>query len=305
MDKGSSPKHQLLIEGKLTCGYREYAKHGGAIVYMTKQHSLKEPWEFCFPNGKGLKEWLKKYPDAVVWAIKNDGGKNPLLKSISNFKVYYSCNCHNMYNKYCDVSFVDTPARIKNNDKCKLFFKGKDPDFWKPKENAKRQYDYVLLSKRDDKNQSFFIQELTNNVKEKRKILWLGGRAFRKKVKTHHDVEYTPVLSQVEIRDRLSDVKLGILYTEHTFEGFPQAYLEMTMCGIPVLYPSASIAPKNDYYFFEENSHLVRRKSRLWSDAEKCLRKYELGKTDVLCRNKSAEEYNITKSINNIISMKK
>ena len=31
----SSPKIQNLIDGKLTCGYREYAKHGGVIIYMT------------------------------------------------------------------------------------------------------------------------------------------------------------------------------------------------------------------------------------------------------------------------------
>jgi len=294
-------RNQKLIDGDWTCGYREYAKHAGSIVYMCPQESIRESWEFSFPNGDGLVDWIHQHPDAIVWALKHGGGKEDLLKKIKNFKVYYSCNCKNLVNPLCDISLVDTPDRMVNK-KCRLYVKGKDPEFWKPVVKNK-DFDYLLMGTRNDKHQSYSINQLTDHVKEKRRILWVGGKKFGGAIKSsHHDIELTPVYGDEEVRNHISRAKIGILYTQHSHEGFPQTFMEMTMCGVPTIYPKSG-APRNKYYFFDENSRLVKKKENIAKTCEDMLRNYST-ETSAKCRSIAMENYSIHKSIQRILDLK-
>lgn len=282
-------KQQRMIDGVVTCGYREYAKCGNIIIYPRPQNNLNNEWEFSMPQGKGLVDFCNSRPDHVVWSIKKDPNKDLLLKKIKNRKLYYSCCSANTYNKACDVSLVDTESRIKN-PRCKLFFKGKDPDFWKPVTKNKK-FDYLIIGRRADKNEIYFLNSLHDQVHEIRNVLWIGGAEHAKKVKNNrHNIEFTPVLGQESVRNRISEAKVGILFTEHKLEGFPQSLLEMTMCGVPVVY--SDVGPINKFYVFENNI-LISTKKRLVMSAEKLLQTYNPEK----CRQQAVENYSIQKSI--------
>lgn len=289
-------KQQAMIDEKWTCGYREYAKQPGVvIIYPRPQKNLKHDWEMCMPNGDGLVEFCKSHIDAVVWSVKKDKRKSGLLVQIPNFKVYYSSCAHHGVQKFADINLVDTKERQRGRSAIHL--KGKDPDFWKPIDQPK-EYDYLIMGKRADKNEFFFLKQL-NVVKKPRSILWLGGikhaESARNLLASRHTINITPMYGPDAVRDHISKAKVGILYSEHPAEGFPQTFLEMTMCGVPVVYGG----PQNDYYFFPENSVRPRKKS-LVKAAEALLGVYN----PEACRQCAVENYSIQKSIERLLSFK-
>ena len=292
MSKEHNGKTQKIIDGELTCGYREYAEHSGCILYVSPQRVSKD-WEFSMTKPKHIIEFCKSHPEAAIFSVKTTPEKNNILKNIPNFKIHYPCNSQNAFNPYCDISLVDTPSRILN-DRCKLHVKGKSPDFWKP--SGEKEYDYIIMGRRDDKNQSYFLRKLNGEVEEKRKVIWIGGEAFKGKVKTHHDVEYTPVYGPDTVKDLIPKAKVGILYSEIKTEGFPQTFLEMTMSGVPVVYGG----PKgNPHYFFSENS-VLPSKNELISAAEELLKNHDPD----ACRRVAIENYSIEKSVERMLSYK-
>ncbi len=110
-------KHQRMIDGGATCGYREYAKHYGSIVYVTPQ-KISLPWERSIIKPKNILNYIAQYPDAVVWSVKRGAIKDrDVLSKISNKKVYYSCNAKNRNCKQANINLIDTPERIKNTQK--------------------------------------------------------------------------------------------------------------------------------------------------------------------------------------------
>ena len=90
-----------------------------------------------------------------------------------------------MYNLKCNVSLVDTPKRVRKN--AKLWFKGKNPNYWKPLDDIKKEYDYLFIGTRGDKNEIYFLKKL-NEIKKKRKILWIGGYGFKNKIPNQKNV---------------------------------------------------------------------------------------------------------------------
>ncbi len=296
VDSSPCGKQQAMIDERWTCGYREYAKQPGVvIIYPRPQDNVKHSWEICMPGGKGLVEYCKAHSDAVIWSVKKDKRKSGLLVQAPNFKVYYSSCAHHGVQKFADISLVDTKARRRGRSAIHL--KGKDPNFWKPVDQPKK-YDYLIMGKRADKNEIYFLEQL-NSIKEHRSVLWLGGikhaKAARRTLADHHSIEVTPMYGLTAVRDHISKAKIGILYSEHPAEGFPQTFLEMTMCGVPVVYGG----PQNSYYFFPENS--VRpRKKYLMPAAEELLAKHD----SKACRKRAVENYSIEKSIERILSFK-
>ena len=291
MSKEHNGKTQKLIEGKMTCGYREYGQYAGCILYVSPQ-TVSQYWEYSMTKPKHIIEFCKSHPEAAVFSVKTNPEKNNILKQIPNFKIHYPCNSQNAYNPHCDISLVDTPNRIIN-DKCKLYVKGKSPEIWKP--SGEKEYDYLIMGRRDDKNQSFFLRQL-NQVKEKRRVLWIGGEAFKGKVNSHHEINYTPVYGPDKVRQLIPKAKIGILYSEIKTEGFPQTFLEMTMCGVPVVYGG----PKgNPHYFFSENSRMPDKKD-LVNTAEEFLNYHD----PEACRKVAIENYSIEKSVERMLSYK-
>ena len=61
-------KQQLMIDGGTTCGYREYAKNFGHIIYLSPQ-KVNKSWEHSIPNPKDVIKFIKKYPNAIVWSV--------------------------------------------------------------------------------------------------------------------------------------------------------------------------------------------------------------------------------------------
>ena len=286
-------KHQLMIDGKVTCGYREYAKSFGHIIYMTPQ-DIKLPWEHVILKPKNVIKFINKYPDVIVWSVKYSPKKDKeILSKVKNKKIYYSCNSKNMYNNSCDISLVDTEKRIRSN--AKLWFKGKDPNYWIPLNEEKKEYDYLLIGLRGDKNEIYFLKKL-NKIKHQRKILWIGGYKFKKKIpESHHSIELTKKISQDEVRDNIAKAKVGVLFTELRVEGFPQSFLEMSMCGVPVVYNKR--APTNKFYFHKENS-LLCMKGDIIKSAETLLK----NRDQVKCREASIKNYSLEKSYERILS---
>ncbi len=285
-------KQQRMISGEVTCGYREYAKNFGCIIYMTPQ-DIKQSWERVMVQPKNVVKFINKHPDAIVWSVKHSPKKDEqILSKIKNKKIYYSCNAKNIWNSKCNVSLVDTPKRVKKNGK--LWFKGKEPHYWKSLKEQQKEYDYVLVGLRGDKNETYFIKRL-NEIKEKRKILWIGGYRFKRKIpKTHHEVHLTKKLSQDEVRNHIPKARVGILFTELKVEGFPQSFLEMTMCGVPVVYNQK--APGNKFYFHKENSLLCIKKDIIKS-AETLLK----NRDPIKCREIAIKNYSLEKSYKRIL----
>jgi len=278
-------KQQRMIDGGSTCGYREYAKNYGHIVYMTPQ-KVCLPWEHSITKVKNVRRFIAQYPDSIVWSVKHSPKKDAeILAKIDNKKLYYSCNAHNRYNKFCDVSLVDTEERIKKN--AKLWFKGKDENYWRPSDDDK-EFDYLLIGRRGDKNEIHFLKEL-NKVKDKRKILWIGGKKHKNKISTNHEVICTSFIGQEAVRDKISKAKVGVLFTELKVEGFPQSFLEMTMSGVPVVYNET--APINKFYVHTGNCVLCS-KQNLISSAEYLLKNRDPDK----CREVAINNYSLNKS---------
>lgn len=294
-DGGHNKKNQKMIDGILTCGYREFAKNAGCIIYPCIQYRLKESWEYSMPNPDDIVDFCNDHPDAIVWSVKYSPEKNEILSRIKNFKIHYPCNAKNSINSYCDINLVDTEQRMTNAS-CRLYLKGKDPDFWKPIEEKK--FDYLLMGTRDDKNQSYFIRQL-NSIKQKRKILWIGGKGkVKKTIRTHHEVSYTSVGGPEFVSKKIGLAKIGILYSEIASEGFPQSFLEMTMSGVPVVYGG----PYNPLYFFKENSSRPKKK-HLIIEAEDRLKKYNADVSKA-CRACAVDHYSIEKSIERMCSFR-
>ena len=284
-------KQQRMIDGGATCGYREYARNFGHIIYMTPQ-KIKLPWEHSIIKPKNVIEFISKHPDSVVWSLKHSPKKNQnILSKISNKKVYYSCNSNNRYNKFCDISLVDTEERLKGK-KSVVWFKGKDPKYWKPT-GVEKEFDYLLIGGRADKNEFYFLKQL-NQIKKKRRILWIGGMKHKSKIVTNHEIICTDFVGQDKVREYIPKCKVGILFTELKVEGFPQSFLEMTMCGVPVVYNKNG--PVNQFYFHKGNSILCSKKDLIKS-AETLLKNsnYEL------CREIAINNYSLQKSYNGVL----
>jgi len=286
-----SKKYQGLIEGTATCGYREYARCFGHIIYLSSQE-VYLPWEHCITSSKKVIDFINSYPTAVVWAVKHAPRRDSkILTRINNKKLYYACRALKMYNNRCHVSLVDTEERIRKN--ARLWFKGKDPDYWKPL-GKEKVFDYLLIGRRADKNELYFLDKL-NKVKDKRRILWIGGKNHRKKIQSNHEVVCTSFCGPDDVRNNIAKAKVGVLFTEIKTEGFPQTFLEMTMCGVPVVYNKA--APKNRFYFHEHNSHVCSKKN-IVSASESLLKKYNPEK----CREEAIKNYSIEASYKRILS---
>lgn len=284
-------KQQRMINGQCTCGYREYAKNYGHIIYLSPQ-TIRLPWEHSITDPKKVIQFISNYPDAIVWSVKHSPKKDKeVLSKINNKKVYYSCCSNNMYNSYCNVSLVDTRNRIKKN--AKLWFKGKDSEYWAPNDKPKK-FDYLLMGRRGDKNEIYFLKRL-NEIKKPRRILWIGGEKHKSKIVCNHEVITTPFIGQDETRNNIIKAKVGVLFTELKAEGFPQSFLEMTICGLPVVYNEK--APKNEYYFHKGN-HILCSKKDIVNAAEKLLK----NRNPELCRRIAIHHYNLEKSYRRILS---
>lgn len=289
-------KYQGMIDGKFTCGYRSYAEAFGEIIYLSPQ-TVRLPWEKSIYKSKRLIEYLNSQPDALVWAVKHDPNRDrKVLRHVKNKKVYYSCNAKNSLNKSCHISLIDTKSRI-TSPHMRVWFKGKDPNFWKP-ESVEKEYDYLLVGKRADKNEIHFLNRLDFEIQNKRKILWIGGEKHSNKVNLkNHFVKFTHFCSPEEVVKSMSKAKVGILYTSHPMEGFPQTFLEMTMMGIPVLYHHR--APRNHVYIKEGVNCLISNSNGLITNAEKLLSSHD----STLCREYAIENYSLEKSYQNILRM--
>lgn len=287
----SNWKIQLMIEKKSTCGYREYAKKFGHIIYMQPQ-KIKLPWEHVILKPQNVIKFINEHRKSIVWSVKNSVKKDQLILSkIKNKKLYYSCNSKNRYNNNCNISLVDTPERLGGN--AKVWFKGKDPDYWKPLSEEEKIYDYLLIGQRADKNELYFFERL-NEIKEKRKVLWIGGEKHRKRIKSKHEIICTSFIGQDEVRDLIPKAKVGILFTELKIEGFPQSFLEMTMCGLPVVYNIKG--PKNEFYFHKHNC-ILSPKKKIIKSAEILLK----NRDQIKCRETAIKNYSLEKSYERMI----
>jgi hypothetical protein len=288
--KSKNPKQQRMINGKATCGYREYARNFGKIIYLAPQE-VRQPWEHSICKPENVIKLISQYPNSIIWSVKYSFKKDQMvLSKIKNKKIYYSCNSKNLYNNFCDVSLVDTKERLKGN--AKIWFKGKDPEYWIIG-NPIKEFDYLLIGHRADKNELYFLRSL-NEIKEKRRILWIGGKKHQSKIKTKHEVVCTDFIGPDEVRKLIPTAKVGILFTELKVEGFPQAFLEMTMCGVPVIYNVNG--PRNKFYFHTNNCILCN-KAKLIKSAENLLRNYD----PIKCRKDAIDNYSIKKSYQRII----
>lgn len=233
----SNPKQQRMIDGGSTCMYRELAHKFGHIVYLAPQKT-EHYWDSSVVAYNGGEKCLERHLKAeynkelIIWSVKKCPKKDELLSRLSNKKVYYSCCSRDMYNGYCDVSLVDTEARLKGN--AKLWTKGKDPDYWFT--SKLKVYDFLLVGPRNDKNEMWFIKQMEQTNKQYN-ILWIGGKKFEDKIrKSKHHIHCTEFLTMGEVRRLIPTAKIGIMLSEHPSEGFPQTLLEMMMCGVVPIY---------------------------------------------------------------------
>jgi len=306
MGAKTNGKVQRMIDGGCTCGYRSYAEKFGEIIYLTPQKVSKE-WEKSIIEPSRIVSYLKSQKNAVVWSVKHDKNKDRhILKHIKGIHpiFYYSCNSQNILNGVADVSLVDTPERLKKVGKNgRLYVKGKNPEFWDRGVQTiyNADFDYVLCGRRGDKNEIYFMNKLTSEVEEKRKVLWIGGSKFSKKHKpTHHDFTFIDFSKPSTVRTWMGTGKVGILFTELKAEGFPQTFLEMTMVGIPVVYNVS--APRNPHYFHENNVRLTKKKN-LIETAEFLLEDInEDPNIRDMCRQEAIDNYSLEKSYERMLS---
>lgn len=288
--KDRSSKVQQLVDGKLTCGYRDYAQHYGCIAYLVPVNNIKKSWEYVFPEGRGIVEFCRNYPDAIVWSVKlGNSLKNSILDQIKNRKLYYSCCSRNIVNNCCHISLVDTVDRLpKSSSNVRLWIKGKDPEFWKPVSEQKI-YDYVVVGRpKPSKNQKLFVKQLARECPHTRTVLWIGGGEGRKLIGNHQLVS-TPLLPPNRVRDLMCLARVGVLFTQYEDEGFPQSLLELTMCGVPVIY--STDGPYNSAYF-SPHSAIRTTKRNLIKDAENMLKLAD----PVTCRSYAINNYTLLSS---------
>lgn len=288
--KDRSSKVQRLVDGELTCGYREYAQHFGCIAYLIPVNRATRSWEHVFPRGRGVVEFCHRYSDAIVWSVKiGNPAKDALLRRIKNRKLYYSCGARQLINPACDISLVDTGERLsKFPQHARLWFKGKDPEFWRSGDGPKI-YDYVVIGRpKSGKNQKMFVKQLARECPNTRTVLWIGGGEGRKQVGAHQFVS-TTMLPPERVQDLLSLARVGVLFTQYRDEGFPQSLLEMTMCGVPVVY--SMDGPYNPVYFSPQSA-VRTNKQRLVETAEGLLQRAN----STACRNYAASNYSLDAS---------
>lgn len=289
-------KQQAMIDGCSTCGYRPYAEKFGEIIYLCPQR-ISKPWEKCITKEIDLEYYLAPKHDVIIWSVKHDPRKDEVIKELYKRTVYYSCCAYNCINNNFNVSLVDIVKRIEGNGR--LWVKGKDPDYWKV--GYLKLVDYLFIGTRGDKNEIYFINELTKKVKWERSILWIGGATHQGNInKTHHKVICTPFKSMSEVRDLIPTAKIGIILSELKAEGFPQSFLEMTMCGLPVIY----LGPRNYNYFSSYGSFLLNSKHEAIETAENILESYnkleDRKKYIDAIRNFAINNYSLEKSYESI-----
>jgi len=228
-------KQQRMIDGGSSCGYRDYARLFGEIIYLCPQR-LSRKWEKSITEPQELVRYLNSQENVVVWSVKHDPAKDACLDYVKHPKLYYSCCAYNTINRHVDYSLVDTIERVKPGTNAVLWQKGKDPEKWNYDPEVKRVYDYLLVGRRADKNEIWFIDKLTKKVKEQRSILWIGGKEHRYKFNTHHYVKCTPFVGESEVIKLMNKCYVHVLLSEHPAEGFPQSIIESGMCGCCVIY---------------------------------------------------------------------
>lgn len=289
-----NPKQQKMIVGGCTCMYREYAKKYGEIIYLQPQNCYQD-WEMSICSPDHVLEYLSAHPDSIVWSVKHDPEKDKILKLISNKKVYYSCCNRNMYNKHCDISLVDLPERVKGNGNAVLWVKGKDPDYWLP--SNRKWSDILLIGHRGDKNELFFLEKMKESKKEY-DITWIGGIANKQLINTKHQVLYTPFLTMDKVRKTIPGSKIGIILSEHPCEGFPQTFLEMTMCGLPVVYLSKGLPNR----VYSDNMYSIIDKNNVVDVVENLIKKVnDYPVCSAKTRDYAIENYSIERSYESIL----
>jgi hypothetical protein len=174
------------------------------------------------------------------------------------------------------LSLVDTEARRAGNGA--LWVKGKNEQFWCEDESVHKEYDYCLIGRRGDKNEVWFVEQMTANVKTPRDILWIGGEKHAHKMpQTHHNVVCTPFNGPVAVRDDIRKCAVGVIISDIPAEGFPQAFIEMQMCGLPVVY--ADCGPWNELYSVYSASYRAP-KDKVWLHCEAAIQNHDLCGSD-------------------------
>jgi len=282
-------KQQSMIDGKTTCGYWSYAEKFGEIIYLAPQQ-CREKWEASICNPDALLEYLSTQPDAVVWSVKHDPEKDKILKLLDNKKLYYSCCSYNRHNRYADVSLVDVDSALGDGDNCRLWFKGKDENFWYPNTKVK-EYDYCFVGKRGDKNEAWFINELAS-IKERRSIIWIGGKKHESKVSnSKHTLLLTEPCGPDRVHHYINKAKVGVILSDITAEGFPQSFVEMGMCGLPVAY----MGPMNKFYNIDIFGYRIHHKYNAVDIAENLLSDYD-NNIAVMCRSQAVGRFSLDAS---------
>jgi len=253
-------------------------------------------YELATSDTDAIVDYCNTWPNAVVWSLKKwTDAKADLLKRIRNRKIHYSCGAHDLYNPHCDVSLVDCEQRIYHKS-MRTWIKGKDPDKW-PLLTAERKYDYCVIGKpKAGKNQGWFINELADNLAEPRSFLWIGGSKEVIDIKiSQHSCLTIPYVATDCLPALFAQCKVGAVFTTYEDEGFPQSYLEMAMCGLPVVYHES--APWSDCYGSPNIS--VRANSKNVVALAETLRR-EANHT--ACRSDAVNQFSIEKSIDSILS---
>lgn len=286
----TSDKYERIFGGGFNFGYSDYARVAGCILFAFPVNFPLSSWMGCFPDGDGLVDYCCRYPDALVFSIKpSDKRKARLLQKLPHAKVYYSCGKRAGYDSSCDVSVVDDPARV-TNDRTRLWVKGKDSVFWAPSP-AERVYDYVMVGRtKKGKNYELFLDLLAKSDAPPRRVLWVAGPSPGVTRLGVHELEQIEYSSATIIRGLLSRSRVGILFTAYPDEGFPQVFLEMVMCGVPVVYRDK--APWQSCY--DHPAICVRTgQDRLIASAESLLARADAA----ACRQVAESRFSLDKSV--------